>query len=495
VKIQSKNPSTKSLSLFPTTFDNLLAKSSFWLLAGLSTVIAAFLMVTRLEQTLLVSLFLAITFLTWKKPLLGLYTIILLPVVGELVRLPFLGENGILIGDFFIGLFIAIWIIKKILRQEPFPQSSYLIPLLLFMAAAVLSLIQSLSFLSTSEVLKSSFYLVRFGEYALLGICVADLLKSAEQRRTALNLMFLSAALIALAGFIQLLVYPDLAKLVEYGWDPHQFRLVSTWLDPNFIGGFLSFMITLLLGLLLYSKKISQKAGYVLIILLLGSALFLTYSRSAYLALATGIFIIGLLKSRKILIASIIIMALGLSFSTRAQQRVNDLVHSALSIITNTAENPDATARLRLQSWQQTLELIKKRPWFGSGYNTLRYVKFNEGYVADTSIHSASGSDSSLLTILSTTGIVGLIPFLFLYFQILSRSLKNWRNQNLQAADRGYALGFFAGISLLFIHSLFVNSLLFPQILIPLWIGAGILETMHRNNIVLQNKSLTGTGR
>lgn len=447
-----------------------------------------------------------------KKMLWGIMAVLFLPVVGELYRLPFGPDNGTLISDVAIGAIALVWLFEKVnahararthasaptkitsrSESKSLLPSSLTKPLAIFSAIAVFELLVSLSFLKIGEVAAGSLYLVRLVEYVMLGIITMDTVHPQtktnagdtrtlnKSARRLLSAMIISALLIAIAGFIQLIVYPDLGKLEEYGWDPHQNRLVSTWLDPNFIAGFLAFILAILSGVTLYTKNSVKKTGLIIILATLVSALFLTYSRSGYLAAAAALFVIGIFKSRKLLIGGIIIAALALNFLPRAQERVDDLAHSINSFVFNTNENPDPTARLRILSWNQTLDLIQKRPFLGSGYNTLKYVKYNEGFVANTDVHSASGSDSSLLTILATTGILGLIPFLLLYWNALKLAFQNWKNKKLPLAWQGYGLGIFAGIIGLLVHSLFVNSLLFPQIMIFFWVSLGMLSFERRN--------------
>ncbi len=415
-----------------------------------------------------------------KKMLWGIMAVLFLPLIGELYRLPFGGDNGTLISDVAIAVIVAVWGIEKIRQKKPLlriKKLGFVKYIWIFCAVAVCSLLFGLSFLKPAEVGVSSLYLVRFLEYAMLGIITFDTIQTSKERQQIFNAIIISSILIAIAGFIQLIIYPDLGNLQEYGWDPHQNRLVSTWLDPNFIGGFLSYVIAILTAITLYTKSIVKKTGLLLIIATLAVALFLTYSRSGYLAAAAALGVIGILKSRKLLIGSIIIFIIGLNFLPRAQQRVDDLVNSAESLIFNTDQSPDPTAQLRIISWNQTWQLIWQRPLLGSGYNTLKYVKFDQGFVADTAVHSASGSDSSLLTILATTGILGLIPFVLMYWNILKLSWKNWRNKKLPKQWQGYGLGIFAGTIGLLVHSVFVNSLLFAQMLIFFWVSVGLLAT------------------
>lgn len=474
MKVQQKKPAPPTAHIL------------YWILVGLCALGLAWTIATRTSLAVILLTITLIALIIRKKMLWGVCAIIMLPVIGELYRLPIGGESGTLLSDIAIAGVVVIWAIEKIRLRKKISDNKFLVPLGYFFAAGVFSLILSLTFLKFAEVAAGSLYLFRFAEYVLLGIVTLDSIRTNKDRNTVITWMVIAAVCIAIAGFIQLIIYPDLGKLEEYGWDPHQNRLVSTWLDPNFIAGFLGYVTSILAGITVYTKNFLKKIGLFLLIGILVTALFLTYSRSGYVAAATSLGLIGLLKSRKLLIGSMIFMMIGLNFSPRAQERVDDLVHSIQSLVFNTNENPDATARLRIVSWNQTLELIQKRPWFGSGYNTLKYVKYHEGFVSDPAVHSASGSDSSILTILATTGVAGTIPFLILHWEMIKLAFMNWKKKNIgnlpqEALFQGYGLGVFCGLMGLGVHSFFVNSLLFPQILITVWISAGLLKTKKQN--------------
>ena len=61
--------------------------------------------------------------------------------------------------------------------------------------------------------------------------------------------------------------------------------------------------------------------------------------------------------------------------------------------------------------------------------NTLRFVQFEEGLITNSEEHSAGGSDSSLLTILATTGIFGLLAFIWLMASAVFVSWKLFINK------------------------------------------------------------------
>lgn len=459
------------------TTQHFLIQAIFWgcgalLIAAITTG----LLTDPMQTTFLLALGI-IVFANLKNQHSGLYLVLLLPVIGELVRLPLGPADSVLVSDAVIPLVIVAWLFSNLSgRQDVMPRSRLTTPFTIFIVVAALSLIQSLAFLAPAEVFSGSLYLIRYIQYGLLFFVTIQNIQTPQQARTIIRFMVASTLLLALAGFVQLAVYPDLAALEEAGYDPHINRLVSTWLDPNFVGGLFAFTISILLGITLNTKKHRTKIGLLTLMGILAVALFLTYSRSAYLALAAGVFIVSLFQSRKILVITLVLFLAGIAVSDRAQERVGELMQSASSILFSQVDTPDPTAKLRIQSWQQTWHIIEQRPLLGSGYNTLRSVNYQEGFIKDTDTHSGSGSDSSLLTILATTGIFGLTPFLLLYLIPLKTAFTSWRDQKIPAYFRGYSLGFLGGIVALLIHSVFVNSLLFPSILLFVWIGLGILE-------------------
>lgn len=412
-------------------------------------------------------------YLSFLSPLFGLTIIIFLPVLGEFSRLEFFGRSLIL-SDLVLPIYIASFLLKKDNLQSLKNIHGQLSTISLFLLIAFISLLSSLINLSASEVFSSSQYLIRLIFY--LSLFPISFILAKKHFQKIYNSIIFSALLISITGFIQLILMPSLESLESAGYDPHINRLVGSWLDPNFIGGYFAIILCFVFTDMLYKKRISILNILTTICLSIG--LFLTYSRSALLAFATGVIIIGLVKSRKLLIAIIIISIIGIATSDRAQQRLSEFSTSIYSIIFNSNENPDPTARLRIKNWEQTWELIKQKPLLGHGYNTLTYTKLRAGYIKEESNHSASGSDSSLLTILVTTGVIGLLTFLALLINLFQTAIKTYSNKK---PARAFALGYIASLTAILIHSNFVNSLLFPQILIPFWTLTGLIFSLSGN--------------
>lgn len=229
-------------------------------------------------------------------------------------------------------------------------------------------------------------------------------------------------------GFIQYIIWPDFTPFGALEWDPHLYRLVSVFFDPTFTGIiFLFFFYKVFLSTInLLPKQLLLFTTYL--------AISLTYSRATLLSLIVGFIYIGVKTKRYILIpTSFTVVAFTLVLLPRMPGEGTKLERIS-------------SIRAKIENYRQGLSLFGKSPLFGYGYNNLALIRLD----TKPASHSANGFDSSLLTILVTCGLLGIVPFLtggYLFFQ----------QQNLL---RQTIL-----ISLLF-HSLFANSLLYPWVII-----------------------------
>ena len=384
----------------------------------------------------------------------------LLAFTAELFRF-----HGYLLLDLFVPIFVATWLLTRLLRKQSLRLSHTLLPAALFAGLGLASLLLNSAEMSTGDFLSSAFYGIRWVSLYALSVIVLN--RSPQEKLQIFWGLALFTLLLSVAGFVQLKIQPDFTNFEDLGWDPHQSRLLSTWFDPNFVGGFLAFSIPLLLGVGLDKKNLRKFlfpiAG------LAGIALVLTLSRSAYLAFLTALFVFGFFRSLKHLAVLGVGVILLVALIPPVQDRLVSITQNAAAFFTETYTLPDASARLRFASWDEAWELFKEKPLLGQGYNRYKFAALELGTLDDLEIHSASGSDSSLLNILATTGLTGFLPFLSVYLLLAIQAFKHRKN--------GFSLGFLAGLCGLFIHSIFVNSLLFPLFMAPFWIGTGLLPS------------------
>ena len=426
----------------------------------------------------------------------GILLVIFSTIFGQFLRVE-IGSGGVLFSDVFLPLLAIMWGFQKLLeggfvniwkKLQKFPlfwESFFLISLFsgsLFLSGA------DLTFREFSE---SGFYLFRYFFLLLFAFIVFDELSSGKnsqkKQKIFLYIIFTSGVVLAILGFLQLKIYPDFKEMAKIGWDPHIGRLLSTWFDPNFLGGLFSFLLVLLAGIfsifLPHIQKDIKNREYTMRpytssilfsvisgILLL--ALLFTFSRSALLTFVIPVFFLGIFYFRKILLIAGLGILFILPFSDRAMQRIGDGIESAVSVTeSHPLFLPDPTARLRVENFEEGLNLVNKNPENfirGIGFNTIRLHRTEN-------IHSSGGFDSSLLNVFVTTGIFGLIVFLLFHFALITKisrklqknlSQKKSHKNSENLLKKGIQRGLVFSLVGIFAQSFFVNFLFFPLFLI-----------------------------
>ena len=287
-----------------------------------------------------------------------------------------------------------------------------------------------------------------------------------------INLIFLSAFIIFILWFLQMKFFWNFYKMwmQDLWWDPHIWRMLSTWFDPNFLSWYFAFVSSLAIWIIRESYYKYKKIRYFLIWLVfcLIVWIILSYSRSWLLAFLVSAWILWLFLSRKLLIVFAIIFVLWIWASDRAQERFLDWVESAKNIFLWTW-TLDPTAKLRVKSWETWIELFNEKPFIWRWFNTLKLVQ-KEKWAFMTKSHWASWIDASFITVLATTWILWFLFFIFFIFQILFFNLKNF----LKNKD-GFAIWLFAWLIWILIHAVFVNMLFFylflPVLFVAVWVG------------------------
>ena len=394
-------------------------------------------------------------------PLVGIIVLLLGIIAGQIVRIPIDGGT-IVVSDLILFAVIFAWTFKKIVKREAlFIPNPINLPLIILDVIMALSLVWALVFLPRGEVISGSLYFFRFLAYQMIFFFIQTSIKDIKQIKQIFSLVIGAGVVLSILGFVQLIIFPDFSSMVPEGWDPHIGRLLSTWFDPNLLGGLFAFLALLVIAQMLVEKaRLWHIASFSIFI----TALLLTFSRSSLVAFVFGFFVIIILTIKRswwMLGLGIGILIIAFLSSPRIQERVGGI----LTI--------DVTAQKRVGSWGNILSLAGGNLFFGTGFNTLRFVQFEEGLITNSEEHSAGGSDSSLLTILATTGIFGLLAFIWLMASAVFVSLKIFKNKDIDF-NSALGLGIIGGLASLFIHSQFVNSLLYPHILAIVWMILGI---------------------
>ncbi len=263
-------------------------------------------------------------------------------------------------------------------------------------------------------------YLMRLNLFLLLFTFPSKKLN--QNRKKIQNLFLLVIFANAIFGLVQYFFWPNFTYFSSQGWDPHLHRLVSTFFDPTFTA------LIYILGLQLTYTSNLKKTLKNLLYLVLFVALALTYSRAGLIVFIFLVF----LNNKKLTHLALILTTFTILVLPRPFGEGTKLERTS-------------TIRARIQNYQEGIVLSSKNPLFGIGYNNLPILRNEKS-------HSSSGFDSSLLTILSTNGLVGLALFLLGIKKHLQKT--NPTNRNL--------------FLLTLLHSFSANSLLYSWVLLVL---------------------------
>lgn len=400
---------------------------------------------------------------------------LLLLIPGLLARIS-VGGAGILATDILVPLFALVWVGKKIIFHEKFPKCDFIIAGFSFVFVAFITWLIGAWDLDIFAKILSFSYIVRIITMLIIGWAASEFFvqksettnhKLQTAKEKFFKRFFLISGVVIFLGFIQFIFVPDISFWsTEGGWDPHVGRLLGTWLDPNYLAGFLGFLLPVIVGV--WYKK--RNFWLFLLGIMALVALFLTFSRSGYVAAVIGLGMFFLLRDWKVLLLAVLLVAFGLAMSDRAQQRVEELSGTVASIVFQDTAEIDPTATLRIQNWIKSFDLWKEYPVVGVGYNTYRWRAAEEG-VVDESFFSAGGADGTHLTVLVTTGIIGFMAYIWFLWTLFWNPIRRWWRTK-DERQLGFAMGFMS----LFIHSFFVNSLFFPLIFLPVIVIAGVLQ-------------------
>jgi putative inorganic carbon (hco3(-)) transporter len=457
----SKNLALKPLPLF------------FWCVVIISSVILSYVGANSLYLLVCLIFFFTFSPIIWKiftNQRFLLISILLSILPGMLGRFSTAPKSGtaILLTDVLVVFLVFVYYFRKIFLDKKINYTELHKVIFSFVLIGLISYLNGIFHLEffgeiqLKELVVSLMYLARWFGYATIFFLLCDEIKTQLDLNDWIVWLKWIMFITAIFGFLQLIFYPDFFEMfVNYGWDPHNGRLLGTFFDPNLIGAFLAMNIVFMLGIALFNKE-NNKLDYFLIMVLL-VALVLTLSRSAYLGLFFGFIVITLIKSRKLLITGIFVMLIGILLNPT----VFDRISQGIAI--------DDSAEKHIESWVDGIHLIQSFPFLGIGYNMLPSIYDDLALVDEWDVNNRSGIENSLFTIGVTMGILGVVIYIWLWLSVVIKALKNAQNEKMAPFLRGVNFGVFGGLIAVFVCSIFVNTLFFSYIVIYMWFFASFV--------------------
>jgi putative inorganic carbon (hco3(-)) transporter len=202
-------------------------------------------------------------------------------------------------------------------------------------------------------------------------------------------------------------------------------------------------------------NKKMQLLGYGLIALTLFATMY-TFSRGGYLAVLAGVFMLGLLKSRKLLIILVV-------FLLTWQVIVPDAVRERVMMTKNAYGQLESSAQERVDLWKESWESIIHSPIVGNGFGT-----FQLGQHVD----NLKDTHNWYVKVLVETGIVGMIIVLVMLSQLLLLGFRLFKKAE-DPLYRGLGLGLFIALCASMVANFFGDRWTLLEITGMLWVLAG----------------------
>jgi len=389
-------------------------------------------------------------------------------------------------GQLTVALVLGAWAVRGLIRREfEIPRMALLVPLSIFTGWAAITMLWAPDYSSgLPEVLK-------WIEMILIALFAVDVVRRRGARWIVAGLL-LSAAVQALVGIYEARlrgVGPEGFLLSE-----GVYRAYGTFEQPNPFGGFIGLNLPVAIGLMLavwgstwQARTTWQMAGgrwrvlrltfYVslvsFVVLLLAAALYLSFSRGAWLGAAAALLAMGLFLPRRrwiglALIGGLIAIGLGLYSANLLPASIADRFADAGALVdfrdVRGVKINDANYAVveRLAHWQAAVRMIEAHPWTGVGFSN--YQPVYEQYRLLNWPLPLGHAHNIYLNVAAETGLPGLLAYLGLWVAVFALTIRalGWLSgvNRWPAPDRGsrwLALGLLGAWVHLSVHHVFDN--------------------------------------
>jgi len=302
------------------------------------------------------------------------------------------------------------------------------------------------------------FFVLKYFEYMIIYFMVVNHLESKRQVRYFLWAMLLTCAIVSVIGIIQI---PTGGRITA------PFEGASG--EPNTLGGYLLLMVSVVAGLFLTSPSFRNRLIYGLLILLFTIPLIYTQSRTSYLAIIPAVMtFLWLSEKRNLALAVLILIGISLPFMAPkvAKERVSYTFNQGrerIDVVEIGGIKLDTSTSARVASWRNASRDWIRHPLLGYGVTGYRFV------------------DAQYIRVVTETGLLGLITFLFLILAMFRRTLNTFRESD-DSFYSGLSLGFLAGFIGLLFHSIGANTFIIVRIMEPFWFIAAMVSMIPEMN-------------
>jgi O-antigen ligase len=227
-------------------------------------------------------------------------------------------------------------------------------------------------------------------------------------------------------------------------------RVAGTLVYPTYLVDTLIVGLSMLGGFLFYSSG-KRSASLVLawfIFLFVFVALFLTGARAGLPVLASSFIVLGVMKSKKVLLVLVVVVLAAALIPNPIRDRIMD------------AGRQDIYAMKRPSIWRQAVEITRLKPSSGVGMRNYIYYSRRTNFPVEGTVGRyakvAKIAHNEYLQYAATTGLPGVATFLLFIGAFLAGGLRSMKSRD------AVSVGSLAACTALLVHALVDNCLYLP---------------------------------
>lgn len=296
------------------------------------------------------------------------------------------------------------------------------------------------------------FFLLKYYEYFFLYFMTVNLVTDEKQIKQLVTVSLVTCFLVSLYAIFQM-ASGERASAPFEGKEG----------EPNTLGGYLVFMLSIVMGLLVTPDS-SRNKGALAVLLLIGFvALQATLSRSSFLAAGAVVMVFMVyIRRRRPMLLMLVLFGL-LVAPLWAPQAVKNRVMYTFTQSAREGEQygiggvkVDTSTTDRLRSWQDAVKAWTRSPLWGNGVTGGPFM------------------DAMYPKLLADVGLLGIVTFGFLMW-----SLYRLARSALEEIDdpyfHGIITGFLFGFVGMLVHGIGANTFIIVRIMEPFWLYAALI--------------------
>ncbi|NQS97685.1 MAG: hypothetical protein HQ591_04460 [candidate division Zixibacteria bacterium] len=289
------------------TLRNITAGISLFLLLFLSIAIAVMISKMTTVNTIALGLGMVMFVFAFLKMEVAIYFLIFSMLLSPEINFGSMSEQGLAGGrsivirldDIFLILLAFGWLAKSALDKElglitrsPLNRSIYI-----YSAVCLFATCAGILYGDVSGVL-GTFNVLKYFEYFVLYFLILNFVDTEERARRLIKAAFITCFIITIYAISQI---PSGARVTA----PFE----GKGGEPNTLGGYLLFMMSITSGLFLETNHLYKRVGYAILSLLCLVALLYTESRSSYIGLFFSFIVLAIfVKRRNMLLLGMVVV-------------------------------------------------------------------------------------------------------------------------------------------------------------------------------------------